>query len=259
MKKLISAIAAALMCLSMSAAVSADVIIEPDDNFYNEHRKEMEYSGNGKIGRKYILTEETDVYNEPDGKKTGTLSAGISPWINYIYTDENGKKWGGGFRSGTEDWDKLFWISLEGTEAVYDNFAFTEEHKNEITENTEKKYDSLKSEEPIYLWAYPGSEESFSMEKHPDDFGSYVSKLYTDKNGDEWGYIAYIWGESGWLYLPDPTNPAPYSEDVSAGAMMEESTFEESTEGDGYTAAGLLALAAAAGSAVLLAAVKKKA
>ncbi|MCI7766522.1 MAG: hypothetical protein MSJ26_00870 [Oscillospiraceae bacterium] len=256
MKKLITAIAAAVMCLSMSAAVSADVIIEPDDSFYSSHRTEIEYPGDGRTGRQYMLTEETDVYSEPGGKKTGTLSAGKSPWIHYLYTDKNGKKWGSGFDPAGGD--KLFWICLDGYEAVYDNFSFTEEHKSEIAENTEKKYNSLKADGAIYLWKYPGSEESVLMEKHPEDPGSYVSKLYTDKSGDEWGYIGYIWGESGWLYLHDPTDPSPCTEDVSAGAMMEQSIYEESTESGEYTIAAFLALGAAAGSAVLLSLVKKK-
>lgn len=257
MKKLLSAAAAAIMCLSMCGAVSADVIIEPADDFYSSHRNEIEYSGNGRIGRQYVLTEETDAYNEPNGKKTGTFSAGKSPWINYIYTDKNGKKWGGGFDSSGAD--KLFWICLEGLEAVYDNYAFTEEHKDEITENTEKKYDSLKAEGTIYLWKYPGSTENISMENHPDDLGSYISEIYTDKAGDEWGYIGYIWGQQGWLYLSDPEAPSPCSEDVSAGAMMTDSVYEETASEGGYTAAAVLALAAAAGSAGLVAVLNKKA
>ena len=256
MKKLLISVAAALICMSMASAVSADVIVEPVDEFYVRHGDEIEslYSS----GREYVLSETVDVYADPDGKKTGTLSAGISPVITYYFTGKDGKKWGGYMGRGGED--ELLWICVDGLELVYDNIAFTEEHKSEITVvNSTEEYASLRAEGAIYLFKYPMSTDNYAMESHPEDFGSYVSKVYTDDEGGKWGYIGYIWGiRDRWIYLDDPTDPAPRldPEDVSAGAMMQASVYEE-TEGRTYTPALLLALGAAAGSAVLIGALRK--
>ncbi len=256
MKKLLAVLAAAVMCLSMGAAVSADVIIEPTDSFYETHRNEIKFLGDGRVGRRYILTGETDVFDDPGGKRTGILSEGKSPWIYYIYTDKDGKAWGGYFEM--PEMDQLNWICLDGLEPVYDNYSFMEEHKDSITKNTDKEYNSLRAEGTIYLWNYPGSTEKIPMETHPDDFGSYISELYTDETGGKWGYIGYIWGERGWIYITDPSDSSPFSEDVSSGAMMTDSIYKRTSSAGGFTAAAILALAAAAGSAGLIAVLKKK-
>ena len=96
------------------------------------------------------------------------------------------------------------------------------------------------------------------METHPDDFVTYVSKIYTDTTGGKWGYIGYIWGESGWIYLDDPTDPAPFGEDVSAGAMMTESVYEETDSGNSYALPAVLAVGAAGASAAMAFGMKKK-
>lgn len=255
MKKILFTAAAVLMCAGMGAAVSADVIYDPVDSFFDSHYNEISRPY-GKEGRKYTLPSETKVYNDPNGTKAGKLSAGISPNILLCYTDKNGIEWGGYYDFSGED--TLLWISLQKLEPVYDNYSFTEEHKNEITEKTTDEFDSLKADGTIYLWEYPGSTECSAMENHPEEFGSYASKLYTDKLGGKWGYIAYMWGESGWIYLTDPTDPSPFEEDISAGAMLSESVYEEIQDQSGLTAALLLALAAAGGSGVLIVCMKKK-
>lgn len=256
MKKALFIAAAVLLCAGMGMAVSADVIVEPaGDSFFISHTGDISRPY-GNDGRKYTLTAKTKVYNDPNGKETGTLSAGVSPGIQLYYTDEKGKEWGGYYDFRGED--TLLWISLEGLEPVYDNYSFMEEHKSEIKEGGTSEFDSLKADGTIYLWEYPGSSECITMEKYPDEFGSYVSSLYTDKLGGKWGYVNYIWGNSGWFYLSDPSDPAPFGEDVSAGAMVSESVFEEKQGGSGMLVPAALALAAAGGSGLMIACMKKK-
>ncbi len=255
MKKILIAAAALIICTAMSAAVSADVIVEPADSFYNSHSGEIE-AINGRNARRFELAAETKVYNDPNGKAVGKLSAGISPYISYYYTDKSGVKWGGYFDYSGDD--ELLWIPVDGLDYVYDNYSFEEEHKDEITDGGADEYASYKTDKTIYLWAYPGSTESISMESHPDEFMTYVSKIYTDKAGGKWGYIGYIWGESGWIYLDDPTDPAPFGEDVSAGAMMTESVYEETDSENPYTLPAVLAVGAAGVSAAMAFGMKKK-
>lgn len=256
MKKLIITAAAVLLFAGMGTSVSADIIVEPaGDSFFNSHSGDITRPY-GKDGRKYTLTAEEKVYDDPNGKETGKLSAGISPNIQLYYTDKNGVEWGGYYDFKGED--TLLWISLEGLEPVYDNFSFTEEHKDEIVEGSTNEFASLKEDGTIYLWEYPGSTEGIAMESHPEDFGSYVSSLYTDKLGGKWGYVSYIWGNRGWFYLTDPSDSAPFGEDVSAGAMTSESVFEEKQDDSGILVPAVLALAAAGGSGVLIAFMKKK-
>lgn len=255
MKKILIAAAALIICTAMSAAVSADVIIEPSDSFYNSHSGEIE-TNSGRNSRRFELAAETKVYNDPNGKAVGKLSAGISPYISYYYTDKSGVKWGGYFDYSGDD--ELLWIPVDGLDYVYDNYSFEEEHKNQITDGRADEYASYKTDKTIYLWAYPGSTESIPMETHPDEFMTYVSKIYTDTTGGKWGYIGYIWGESGWIYLDDPTDSAPFGEDVSAGAMMTESVYEETDSGNSYALPAVLAVGAAGVSAAMAFGMKKK-
>lgn len=256
MKKLIITAAAVLLFAGMGTSVSADIIVEPaGDSFFNSHSGDITRPY-GKDGRKYTLTAETKVYDDPGGKETGKLSTGVSPAIGLYYTDDKGVQWGGYFDFKGDD--ELLWISLEGLEPVYDNYSFNEEHKKEITEAKTDEFAALRAEGTIYLWEYPGSTESIAMESHPEDFGRYVSSLYTDKLGGKWGYVNYIWGNSGWFCLTDPSDPAPFGEDVSAGAMTSESVFEEKGDSSGMLVPTVLALAAAGGSGVLIACMKKK-
>lgn len=251
MKKLIFAAAAVLLCAAMGITVSADIVVEPMDSFYMENMSDIDRPY--KDGRQYVLASETKVYSDPNGKVTGTLTAGTSPYISLFYTDKDGVQWGGYYDYSGDD--ELLWIRLDGLEPVYDNYAFIEEHKDEIVESKTAEFESLREEGTIYLWKYPGSAEYSAMENHPENFGSYVSSVYTDKLGGKWGYVNYIWGESGWFYLTDPADPAPYAEDVSAGAMAAESDYESSS---GMLAPVLLAAAAAGVSGVLIACMKKK-
>lgn len=255
MKKILIAAAALIICTAMPAAVSADVIIEPSDSFYNSHSGEIE-TNSGRNSRRFELIAETKVYNDPNGKAVGKLSAGISPYISYYYTDKSGVKWGGYFDYSGDD--ELLWIPVDGLDYVYDNYSFEEEHKDQITDGGADEYASYRTDKTIYLWAYPGSTESISMESHPDEFMTYVSKIYTDTTGGKWGYISYIWGESGWIYLDDPTDPAPFGEDVSAGAMMTESVYEETDSGNPYALPAVLAVGAAGVSAAMAFGMKKK-
>ena len=255
MKKVLIAAAALIICTAMPAAVSADVIIEPSDSFYNSHSSEIE-TNSGRNSRRFELAVETKVYSDPGGKAVGKLSAGISPYISYYYTDKSGVKWGGYFDYSGDD--ELLWIPVDGLDYVYDNYSFEEEHKNQITDGRADEYASYRTDKTIYLWAYPGSTESISMETHPDDFVTYVSKIYTDTTGGKWGYIGYIWGESGWIYLDDPTDSAPFGEDVSAGAMMTESVYEETGIGNSYAFPAVLAVGAAGVSAAMAFGMKKK-
>ncbi len=255
MKKILIAAAALIICTAMPAAVSADVIVEPVDSFYNSHSGEIE-TNSGRNSRRFELVVETKVYNDPNGKAVGKLSAGISPYISYYYTDKSGVKWGGYFDYSGDD--ELLWISVDGLDYVYDNYSFEEEHKDEITDGGADEYASYKTDKTIYLWAYPGSTESISMESHPDEFMTYVSRIYTDTTGGKWGYIGYIWSESGWIYLDDPTDSAPFGEDVSAGAMMTESVYEETGSGNSYALPAVLAVGAAGVSAAMALGMKKK-
>ena len=255
MKKILIAAAALIICTAMSAAVSADVLIEPVDSFYTSHLNEIE-TNSGRNSRKFELTAETKVYNDPGGKVVGKLSAGISPYISFYYTDKSGIKWGGYYDYSGDD--ELLWISLDGLDVVYDNYSFEEEHKDEIINGKADEYASYRTDKTIYLWDYPGSTESLSMESHPDDFVTYVSRIYTDTTGGKWGYIGYMWGCEGWIYLDDPTDPAPFGEDVSAGAMTAESVYEETDSGDPYALPAVLAAGAAAVSAAMVFGMKKK-
>ena len=143
MKEVLIAAAALIICTAMPAAVSADVIVEPADSFYNSHSGEIE-TNSGRNSRRFELAAETKVYNDPNGKAVGKLSAGISPYISYYYTDKSGVKWGGYFDYSGDD--ELLWIPVDGLDYVYDNYSFEEEHKDEITDGGADEYASYRTD-----------------------------------------------------------------------------------------------------------------
>lgn len=90
MKKAISLLLCLLLTAALTAPALADVIWEPDDDFYFAHFDECRASDEG-----YLAGTDTTVYADPETPvSAGVIPAGESVATPYIWTDKNGDEWG---------------------------------------------------------------------------------------------------------------------------------------------------------------------
>lgn len=220
-KKIIAAVLCTAVLAGFAPAVNADVIWQPsaEDKFFYKHQSEISH----EEWRAYKITEDTDIYDDPDGKVVRDVKSGEEQGVEYKYTDKNGVLWGG--FADEENFGNMLWIKLDGLELVYDNISFTEEHSDEIYPY-DNSFSVLDSDAPITFYDYPDSEDFFTAENHPENWTAYISLLYNDGK-QVWGYVRYMWGMKGWIKLDD--TPA-------AEVTQQDTTVHTSTE-DPYTTA----------------------
>lgn len=195
--------------LSLYAPVLADIIIEPEDNFYKAHDSEMkyeqrEYYSNGEIG--YM-----PIYSHPGGRVIGYSQNGQVFFVTFTYTDPNGQEWGLMEYSKGDEYlqsspysGNMGYISLSDTIAVFDSRSFEEEHAQEL-----EKYTGDVSElsEGAVLWTFPRSGIKLAEMDGEDLDSIVIEKTYTYPDGQTWGYCGYHYGfRNFWICLSDPAN-----------------------------------------------------
>ena len=90
MKKTVLLCLCLLLTVCLAAPAAADVIWEPDDDFYNEHWEKMERSDGS-----FTAEADTTIYKSPvDSTPTGVIPAGDTVDTPYIFTDSRYSKWG---------------------------------------------------------------------------------------------------------------------------------------------------------------------
>ncbi len=196
--------------LTVCLPVSADVIIEPVDDFFKLHEKECTYNNN----RMYIVNTEAGhayLYTAPlSGVTLGGFSNGEQVMISWTWTDASGALWGIRARDSG-------WFRMDDLTVIYDSFSFVADHEAELT-SFEKGSVTIEADrsKPVLIWKYPGHRTGSMGEFVSGDVTDGVSKVYTDKKGNEWGYISYYYGSRNvWISLTDP-----YGEKV--GEMTEQ-------------------------------------
>ena len=199
MKRTISLLLALIFVLALTPAVRADVIFEPQDSFYWEHRGECQY-----LSRTYYADgpdKVAVVYRSPESSAVvERVKNGDELWISYTYEDKNGISWGY-CENYEEDW--AGWVPMDYLLLKYDYICFQEEFGDRIT--TPEEYGVLSVEGEVYLWNYPGSEDSviYTVDgEYPPEY----EEIFTDDAGRNWGYIGYHIGiRNVWVCLDDPT------------------------------------------------------
>lgn len=222
MKKLLSVILVFILALTCAFSVSADVIFEPDDDFYSQHSSECTL-----LERSFTATETVHTVNEPNRNVVyGKLNAGDEVYISYTYEDNNGVVWGLiSFTEGISGW-----IPMGYLEVIYDNVSFMEEFGGEFNSDTDEL--KLPETDTLVFWDYPGSEDFYEMELWDDSYADMsFSHSYTDENGTVWGYVGYFYGMNGWVCID-----APASTDVTFILEREtQSLYPDSVLGDDST------------------------
>lgn len=200
MKRTTCFLLALLLCLPLLPAVRADVIYEPEDSFYWEHRGECQredraYTANGPD------TTTVAYVNPESAAVAGRVPKGEQVWIYYTYEDENGIDWG--FCDHyTDGWTG--WIPMDYLVLVYDYICFQEEFGSRITEQSGTIGES--GEERVYFWLYPGSEAHSAAMFVEAEYLPEYQQTFVDDAGRTWGYVTYYMGiRNVWVCLDAPT------------------------------------------------------
>lgn len=230
MKKWICLLGMMTCFLLCTISVRADVIWEPQDDFYEKHSSDCT-----RVNRQFIADGPDGVvilYESPESpKEVATWENGYQTWISFAYEDEQGIVWG--FPYELEE--KSGWVPMEYMKVVYDSISFMEEHRSQI-ENQDGFLDESYKDDTIYYWKYPGSDDGGSINMQNWDYMPDYSSVYTDEEGRSWGYVGYFVGYRGvWICLDNPT--ADYEElypngGPQIGVKDDEEIKEETQSGE---------------------------
>lgn len=213
MKRIFKTVWLIAMALCLASAlclpVLADVIIEPQDDFYSGHSGEMDY-----VNREYYTNGEigyTPISDEPGGRVLGYAKNGQVFLVSFVYTDASGGQWGlveyakdGDLLTSAPYTGKVGYIALDDATGVYDSQAFYEEHEAEL-----KPYTGDKSELSggAVLWTFPRSGTFYDFEEDLALESVEFDATYTYEDGQVWGHLGYYYGlRNVWICLSDPIN-----------------------------------------------------
>ena len=178
----------------------ADVIYMPNDNFYNSHMNDCEYTNRGYTC--YGPEGEVTVYKSPESSKViHTLPNSEQICILYIYTDKENIQWGywEDFRNNLAGWIPMNYLVL-----IYDSISFREDFGSEFKKQEGQIGTNFAGKE-IRFWSYPGSDDFIAVTLGEDYTPEYW-ETYTDSTGLVWAYIGYYMGiRDRWICLEDPT------------------------------------------------------
>jgi len=197
MFKRVFAILITVLLIMPATIAIADVIIEPENDFYNEHQDKMVY-----LDRSFVTNGDfgsVNVVKEPGAKDSASsFNNGDILYVKYscLY---DGEYWG--YLLGPDGWVKMDQLLV-----LYDSIAFYEDHTGEFYNYTGSYTELLETKSAI-VWPWPGADEYLwtLSDIDPDSFG--VAYAYKDSEGREWGFINYYYGNRDiWICLSDPLN-----------------------------------------------------
>lgn len=192
----------------LTTAALADVLIEPNDDFYASHRGECEYlyrqyTANGEKG--YVILYESpkssrERENVANGEVLLSLWSYQGAWLAI---------------QGERD-DIRGWVELADCVPVPDYLSFQDHHGEEFVPFDGAAYDhAFDGLEKVVLWSYPGTDQEgqeVSAEWFQDsnrDMRELFDSCWEDGQGRMWGFVGYCYGiRNTWLCLSDPANLA---------------------------------------------------
>ena len=171
--------------------VQADLILEPEDQFYQAHADQCEY-----VDRSYYTDGSVDLWTAPNGRKKGSFPADTRLQITHVYTDSQGAQWGVFLEQESG------WILMADVYLDYDSRQFREDHEEEILTGEEQV---LAEGEKVVFWSYPCSGENWGTEELQQELK--FSEFYTDDQERLWGNVGYYMGSRDfWICLSEPEN-----------------------------------------------------
>ena len=198
MKRTFCLLLALIFVLALSPAASADVIFEPQDSFYWDHRGECQY-----INRSYYADGPDNVavvYRSPESAAVvERVKNGEPLWISYTYEDADGISWGY-HESYEENWSG--WIPMDYLLLKYDSICFREEFADRIVEES-GTLEEISGQ--VYFWSYPGGELHAAFSVEGSSLPEYDA-VFADDAGRKWAHVGYYAGlRDVWLCLDAPT------------------------------------------------------
>jgi hypothetical protein len=194
-KYLLSLLICALLMPSLAAY--ADVLFEPQNDFYEQHSRHILY-----LGRSFIVSSadgSAAVRNAPGERtSTGKIQSGEIIYLEFscLY---DGDFWGFAPRHDG-------WIKIEELLVLYDYIAFEEEHLNTLY-RYEGDYGGIAETRSALVWAYPGADAPLYTLENLDMDSFRIAHAYMDEDEREWGFVAYLYGSrNSWVCLSEPLN-----------------------------------------------------
>jgi hypothetical protein len=207
-----SVLSVILLALLTCLPALADVIWEPNDDFYNKHRDACTYENRSytAAGADGAVT----LRREPGSKKAvATVKNGGVLRVGFTYTDANNVKWGvveasldkaGNVMADYSGQRVTGWTRMSDLSLVYDYISFAEEHQNEF-KPYEGSYEEFKAVDNVVFWTYPGSGVTVGSPRELED-NFKLSDTYTDADGRLWGFVPYYYGiKNVWVCISDPS------------------------------------------------------
>lgn len=193
MKKLISLALCAALALALCAPALADVIWEPDDDFYMEHFDECEY-----VNASYEAAADVNAMESPVERKTAAkIEAGTLVYVSYVWHGEHAD-WG-----YAESYDG--WVPLNVMRRLYNAADFAAEHAGELV--AREGAVSRAEHSTICFYTFPGSGKAETVDAADFDWAEddpAYYEVWTDAEGREWSHVGYYYAIRGWVCLSDP-------------------------------------------------------
>ena len=189
-----------VLMMGLALPVSADLIWEPQDNFYESHRDECDY-----VGRRYQAAgydDQVTLYSKPNGRAKETLANGQSGTVQFTWQSED-QVWGYICYAGEDQAEG--WVPMDELTLIYDDQQFQEDHASELQNVEPVKVEFTQG----ILYSYPGGPAGSVLEeaKEYQPFSEMFTLIYTDEDGLRWGYVGYYMGRrNSWICLDDPMN-----------------------------------------------------
>lgn len=185
--------------LSLTVPVSADLLVEPIDSFYEKHRNDCTDVGH----RRYELAGydgTVTVFTAPGGMNKATLDNGAQGTIQLTW-EGKGTTWG--YLYWVTDSEVEGWVPMDDVTLVYDSQEFIKDHADEITETEPLELDFHEA----VCYSYPNGPSGGTLKEVPDHmtFQERFTEVYTDGAGLRWSYTHH-WGRVYWVCLDDPMN-----------------------------------------------------
>jgi hypothetical protein len=205
-----------MMLVSQNCLIAfADVVWEPQTDFYKKHQDECIYvddlklivngpGGSVKVWESPVSDREIDI-----------IENSSKVYVAYTYKDKLGHEWGLLSRGEKSGWVPMVYLAAEPRAK-----RFSDLHGDEI-QKSDQNFKMPEGIEKIYFYSFPGSGEIDGSGPVDIDESISIALSYTDKDGRQWGYVSYFRAQDGWLCMSDPGNDKiPVNEEDLAGAVM---------------------------------------
>lgn len=187
--------------MAIQISAFADVIWEPDNDFYEKHSDECTY-----VDRFYVVNGydgSSTVFESPvSNKKLRTLNNGDICRVYFTYMDKNENMWAlyDDFNGNTG------WIPMAYLYPEYDSIEFQKDFKDQIIAK-QGELTGVKKDQRVFGWPYPGAKtpQDMTVQDNPITYDS----VFVDEEGNRWIHVGYYYGTRDfWMFEAQPDTTA---------------------------------------------------